>query len=153
MSVQELFLSAFAGAGKAPVIQMIALGTARSLAISIGPSGLGVKRINRAIGGLKQLVDDRALAGLDDHCQRCKAGDSLTLLLPAFQRMRKINPGHNLASAIDDDSMMVMLRPVRRRVKRPGKSGNSTENFLDAKSRYFSTSNPVVKEATLKLGL
>jgi phospholipase/lecithinase/hemolysin len=41
------------GIGKAPAIQVIALGTARSLAISIGPCGLGVKRINRAIGGLK----------------------------------------------------------------------------------------------------
>jgi len=98
--------------GKAPGVQVIALGSARSLAISIGPSGLRVKRINCAIGGLKQLVNDRALAGLNGHRQRCKAGDLLTPLLPAFQRVRKTKLGHNLAGAIDDDSMMVMLRPV-----------------------------------------
>jgi hypothetical protein len=59
------------------------------------------------------LVDDRALAGLDGHRQRCKAGDLLTPLLPAFQRMRKTKLGHNLASVIDDDSTMVMLGPVQ----------------------------------------
>ena len=58
------------------------------------------------------LVDDRALAGLDGHRQRCKAGDLLTPPLPAFQRMRKTKLGHNLTGSINDHGVMVILRPV-----------------------------------------
>jgi hypothetical protein len=81
MSVQELFLSAFAGAGKAPVIQMIALGTARSLAISIGPGGLGVKRINRASSCVKR-PSQKCLAKVRPQAKRLRGSFFGTPLSP-----------------------------------------------------------------------
>ena len=77
------------GIGKTPGVQVIALGPAGSFSISVRSSRFGVKRINCAIGRLKQLVDHSALAGFDGHCQRYITGGLLTPLLPAFKRMSK----------------------------------------------------------------
>jgi hypothetical protein len=56
------------GVGKTPGIQVIALGPAGSFSISVRSSRFGVKRINCAIGRLKQLVDHSALTSFDGHC-------------------------------------------------------------------------------------
>ena len=62
---------------------------------------------------LSQLVDDDALAGFDRHGQRCQAGGLLAPLLPAFGGRGETELGHHLAGTIDDDDVMLLLRPVK----------------------------------------
>ena len=72
-----------------------------------------IKRVEGTIGRPEQLVDDDALAGLDGHGQGREAGGLLAPLLPASGGMGKVELGHDLADGVQDDDVVVLLRPIK----------------------------------------
>ena len=99
-------------------------------ALPVALRGFGVKRIDRAIGRLEQLVDDGALTGFDDHRQGRITGGLLAPVLPAGGRVVKVEGGHDLAGGVKDDGMVLVLGPVDAGEVGEGRLGGNHSDLL-----------------------
>jgi len=81
------------------------------VALAVGLRPFRRDRIDRDTA-FEQLLDRRALAGLDGHAQRGKRGQALAELLPAFRVVREPQCRDRLAARVEDHDLMVLLGPV-----------------------------------------